>query len=118
MDDEEVAIAGDEQDREGGEEHARRLDRSDQLAENRLESWLLEFELQTIPNHVLAESPIVGEDVDEGERHAEGAEQDVRHRQRRDEHVPCCEHHLMVIMMILVMNKTLVQLPKISNQQK
>ena len=41
VDDEEVAIAGDEQDREGGEEHARRLDRSDQLAENRLESWLL-----------------------------------------------------------------------------
>ena len=40
VDDEEVAIAGDEQDRERGEEHARRLDRSDQLAENRLESWL------------------------------------------------------------------------------
>ena len=29
------------------------------------------FELHSIPNHVLAESPIVGEDVDEGERHAE-----------------------------------------------
>ena len=102
MDDEEVAIAGNEQDREGGEEHARRLDRSDQLAENRLESWLLEFELQTIPNHVLAESPIVGEDVDEGERHAERAEQDIGHCQRRDEHVPCCQHHLMVIVMLLV----------------
>ena len=41
VDDEEVAIAGDKQDQEGGEEHVRRLDRSDQLAENRLESWLL-----------------------------------------------------------------------------
>ena len=41
VDDEEVAITGDEQDREGGEEHARRLDRSDQLAEDCLESWLL-----------------------------------------------------------------------------
>ena len=85
MDDEEVAIAGDEQDREGGEEHARRLDRSDQLAENRLEAWLLEFELQNIPNHVLAEIPIFGEDVDESERHAERAEQDVRHRCLRSE---------------------------------
>ena len=102
MDDEEVAITGDEQDREGGEEHARRLDRSDQLAEDCLESWLLLSTSNSIPNHVLSESPIVGEDVDEGERHAERAEQDVGHRQRRDEHVPCCQHHLMVIMMILV----------------
>ena len=60
------------------------------------------FELQNIPNHVLSEGPIVGEDVDEGERHAEGAEQDIGHSQRRDEHVPCCEHHLVVILMILV----------------
>ena len=102
MDNEEVAIAGDKQYREGGEEHTHRLDRSTQLAENRLESWLLEFELQTLPNHVLSKSPIVGEDVDKGERHAERAEQDIGHCQRRDEHVPCCQHHLVVIMMILV----------------
>lgn len=94
MDDEKVAIASNEQDREGGEEHARRLDRSDQLAENRLESWLLEFELQTIPNHVLSEGPIVGEDVDKGERHGEGAEEDVGHGQGGDEDVPRGQHHL------------------------
>ena len=115
MDDEEVAITGDEQDREGGEEDARRLDRSDQLAENRLESWLL---LSTSnfnsKNHVLAESPIVGEDVDKGERHTERAEQDVRHRQRRDEHVPCCQHHLMVVMMILVIMMTILVFHNIS----
>ena len=60
------------------------------------------FQLHSIPNHVLSEGPIVGEDVDKGERHTERAEQDVGHRQRRDEHVPCCQHHLMVIMKILV----------------
>ena len=67
------------------------------------------FQLQTsIPNHVLAESPIVGEDVDKGERHAKRAEKDVGHRQRSDEHVSCCQHHLMVIMKILVIMMTIL----------
>ena len=52
------------------------------------------FELQTIPNHVLAKSPIVGEDVDKGERHGEGAEEDVGHGQGGDEDVPRGQHHL------------------------
>ena len=36
MDDEEVSVAGDEEDGEGGEEDTGRLDRSDQLAQNLL----------------------------------------------------------------------------------
>ena len=44
--------------------------------------------------HVLAEGPIVGEDVGEGEGHGEGAEEDVGHCQGRNENVSCCQHHL------------------------
>ena len=54
--------------------------------------WLFLCCLSTC--HVLAEGPIVGEDVDEGEGHGEGAEEDVRHRQGCNEYVSRCQHHL------------------------
>ena len=50
--------------------------------------------------HVLAEGPIVGEDVDEGEGHGEGAEEDVRDRQIRNKYISCC-HHLLNTMVII-----------------
>ena len=97
MDDEEVSVTGDEEDGEGGEEDAGRLDRTNQLAQNLLKKkniifWVFLGCFSTC--HVLAEGPIVGEDVDEGEGHGEGAEEDVRHRQGCNEYVSRCQHHL------------------------
>ena len=43
MDDEEVSVAGDEEDGEGGEEDAGRLDRPDQLAQNLLQGKRHDF---------------------------------------------------------------------------
>ena len=96
MDNEEVSVTGDEENGEGGEEDAGGLDRPNQLAQNLLKkryNFLLFFML--LPTcHVLAEGPIVGEDVNEGEGHGEGAEEDVGHCQGRNENVSCCQHHL------------------------
>ena len=97
VDDEEVAVDGDEENGEGGEEDAGGLDRTNQLAQNLLKKqnitfWVLLGCFSTC--HVLAEGPIVGEDVDEGEGHGEGAEEDVRHRQGCNEYVSRCQHHL------------------------
>ena len=97
MDDEEVSVTGDEEDGEGGEEDAGGLDRTNQLAQNLLKKqnitfWVFQAAFSTC--HVLAEGPIVGEDVDKGERHGEGAEEDVGHGQGGDEDVPRGQHHL------------------------
>ena len=97
MDDEEVSVTGDEENGEGGEEDAGGLDRTNQLAQNLLKKkniifWVFLGCFSTC--HVLAEGPIVGEDVNEGEGHGEGAEEDVRHRQGCNEYVSRCQHHL------------------------
>ena len=52
------------------------------------------IEFMRTTHKVGAKGPIVGEDVCEGERHGERAEEDVGHRQVRDEDVPRCEHGL------------------------
>ena len=46
------------------------------------------------PHHVLAQGPVLGEDVQEGEGDGEGAQQDVREGHVGDEDVPSCEHFL------------------------
>ena len=46
------------------------------------------------PDHVLPEGPVLGEDVNEGEGHREGAEEDVRDRHVGDEDVPSGDHFL------------------------
>ena len=97
MDDEEVSVAGDEEDGEGGEEDTGRLDCSNQLAQNLLKRSIIFrgwIQCCTSTCHVLSEGPIVGEDVDEGEGHGEGAEEDVGDGQGRDEYVSGCQHHL------------------------
>ena len=53
------------------------------------------IEFMRTTHKVGAKGPIVGEDVCEGERHGERAEEDVGHRQVRDEDVPRCEHRLL-----------------------
>ena len=54
------------------------------------------FQCCTSTCHVLAEGPIVGEDVDEGEGHGEGAEEDVGDGQVRDEDVSGGQHCLII----------------------
>ena len=46
------------------------------------------------PHHVLAQGPVLGEDVQEGEGDGEGAQQDVREGHVGDEDVASCEHFL------------------------
>ena len=53
------------------------------------------IEFMRTTHKVGAKGPIVGEDVCEGERHGERAEEDVGHRQVCDEDVPRCEHRLL-----------------------
>ena len=48
------------------------------------------------PDHVLPEGPVLGEDVNEGEGHREGAEEDVRDGHVGDEDVPSGDHFLGV----------------------
>ena len=45
---------------------------------------------------VCSKSPVVGEDVSEGEGHGEGAEEDVGDGQVRDEDVPGGQHCLRI----------------------
>ena len=47
-----------------------------------------------LPDHVLSEGPVLGEDVKESEGHREGAEEDVRDRHVGDEDVPSGKHFL------------------------
>ena len=46
--------------------------------------------------HVLAQGPIIGEYVNEGERHGEGAEEDVGDGQVGNEDVPGGQHCLRI----------------------
>ena len=78
--DEEEPVHCDQHDREGGEEDAAGLGGADQLAE---------------VLHVLAQGPVLGEEVHQGEGHGEGAEEDVGDGEVGDEDVPGGEHDLV-----------------------
>ena len=78
--DEEEPVHCDQHDRECGEEDAAGLGGADQLAE---------------VLHVLAQGPVLGEEVHQGEGHGEGAEEDVGDGEVGDEDVPGGEHDLV-----------------------
>ena len=44
--------------------------------------------------HIRSEWPILGEQVQQGERHGEGAQEQVRHGQVGNENIPCSQHDL------------------------
>ena len=79
MEDEPVSVKGYKEDGEGGEEDTAGLDGTDHLAEN---------------GHIWSPGPVLAQKIYAGERHAEGAEQDVREGQGGDEHISGGEHHL------------------------
>ena len=79
MEDEPVSVKGYKEDGEGGEEDTAGLDGTDHLAEN---------------GHIWSPGPVLAQKIYAGERHAEGAEQDVRDGQCGDEHISGGQHHL------------------------
>ena len=79
MEDEPVSVKGYKEDGEGGEEDTAGLDGTVHLAENA---------------HFRSPRPVLGQNIHAGERHGEGAEQDVRDGKGGDEHISWGEHHL------------------------
>ena len=57
--------------------------------------WLLTYHV-----HIWSEWPVLGEKVQQGERHGEGAQEQVRQGKVGDEDIPRREHDLVMIDMV------------------
>ena len=54
------------------------------------------FEYNIENDHVLPPGPVLVEEVHQGQRHGEGAEEEVREGQVGDENVARCQHYLQI----------------------
>ena len=88
MDDEQISVHCYQKDGEGGEEDTSGLNTSNQLAHYFLQKIIMEG-IVGDGYQVRAECPVLGDDVHEGERHGEGAEQKVREGEDGNEGVSC-----------------------------